>query len=161
MITGRSFAEFYLFLWLITYGDDNIASVSDEIAEEFNVKTLHEFFAKYDMMYTDVFKNVSEDMIPYCDISETSFLKSGWKEHPLKSGYYLPTLEMDSIEGQLNWISENGDAMRNTIANCENALRQVFGHGEKVYNDLARRIQLALAKVGEHFVYLLFDFIQQ
>jgi len=153
MITGRSFAEFYIFLWLITYGDDNIASISDEIAEEFNVKTLHEFFAKYDMVYTDVFKNVSDDMIPYCDISETSFLKSGWKEHPLKSGYYLPTLEMDSIEGQLNWISENGDAMRNTIANCENALRQVFGHGEKVYNDLARRIQLALAKVGEHFVY--------
>nr|WPV63248.1 MAG: polyprotein [Wufeng shrew iflavirus 6] len=153
MITNRSFEEYYQHMFVTTYGDDNFNAVSEEIAEEFNVKTLHDFFAKYDLAYTDVHKNVSDDMEKYSDLKDTSFLKTGWKDHPLKAGYYLPTLEKDSIENQLNWITVEGDAVDNTMTNCRSALRQAFGHGKEYYNELADKIKAAFARQGHRFMH--------
>lgn len=157
LITNRTFMEYYQHMYVLTYGDDNMNSVSDEIADEFNVATLNKFFAQYDMSYTDVHKNVGDDMIKYCTIEETSFLKTGWKKHPLKQGYFLPTLEKDSIENQLNWISKEGDAVENTKVNCKNALRQAFGHGREYYEQLATKIKHAFARQGHHYIAKTWD----
>lgn len=152
-LTGRSFEDYYQHMYSTTYGDDNLNSVSDVIAEEFNVATLHNFFAKYDLAYTDVHKNTSENMEKYCDLKDASFLKTGWKEHPFKAGYFLPTLEKDSIENQLNWITKEGDAVDNTITNCKSALRQAFGHGKEYYDELYNKIKTAFARQGHHFMH--------
>ncbi|AQX17788.1 polyprotein [Pityohyphantes rubrofasciatus iflavirus] len=152
-ITGRSFEDYYKHMYMTTYGDDNFGSVDDVVSEEFNVYTLHKFFAEYDLSYTDVHKNTSENMEKYCELKDASFLKTGWKDHPLKAGYYLPTLEKDSIENQLNWITTEGDAVDNTIVNCKSALRQAFGHGKEYYEQLANKIKAAFALQGHRFMH--------
>lgn len=153
VLTGKTFEDWYKEVFVTTFGDDNNHSVAHTSIDLYNVKTLHKFFAEHNMMYTDVHKNVPDEMEPYCDISETTFLKCAWKPHPLKSGHFLPALEVSSIENQLNWVSKEGDLVENTKTNCMSALRQAYGHGPEYYGKLYSKIVSSLARKGIHFVF--------
>jgi len=151
----NNFINYYKHFKLITYGDDGLGGISRLYREVFNVATLRSFFAEYGINYTSVDKD--DNVIPYCKIEETSFLKHKWIPHPRKHGYYLAALDTESIEGQMNWVRDEGDLRDNTIRNCENALRQAYGHGPDYYSELYARIRKVLSTKGEHFVAQTWD----
>jgi hypothetical protein len=57
---------------LITYGDDNIGSVSNEI-DNFNIKTVSEFLAEYGQTYT--MPDKESELVPFLDQDDFEFLK--------------------------------------------------------------------------------------
>lgn len=136
---GISLCDFNSEVIMITYGDDGLMKVSDYLIDKFNVATLRDFFAKYNIRYTSVDK--SDNIVAYTDLAATSFLKHSFK---FSDGQYLAALTKDSIENQINWISKVGNKKENTIVNCLTALRQAYPHGEDYYNDLRSKLQDAM-----------------
>lgn len=138
---GIPLDDFHREVRLITYGDDGLMKVSDFLRDKFNVATLRDFFAGYNIIYTSVDK--TDNIVPYTSLAETSFLKHSFIKY---DGQYMAALDRKSIENQVNWISKEGDPKINTVVNCENALRQAYTHGATYYNELREKIMDGLIR---------------
>lgn len=140
------YPAFYQLTRLVTYGDDLIMSVAEHIRERFNGVTIKNFFSSYGITATDALKT-GED-VPYTTIHEASFLKSGFKPHPLHQGEWLAPLDETSITETANWIRQCANHEEATLQNCEASLREAYGHGEEYYNNWKSLINSALIKAG-------------
>lgn len=133
----------------VVYGDDVIMSVTDDVAEIFNVETLHTFFKKYNITFTDADK--SGNLIKYRDLTTATFLKCRFRGHDTR-GHKLQLAALDpiSIEGTVNWIKGTGikDPMQATKINVESACRSAFGHGPAYFNEFRDKVVRAAAKCG-------------
>ncbi|WAB51680.1 polyprotein [iflavirus 1] len=135
---------------LITYGDDIVMSVSDDIKEWFNTYTLHNSFKNNYIAFTDASKSgIPQPFIPF---NEVTFLKCYFILHP-NLNKYLPGLEKYSIEDCCNWVTRVGSRLENTRINCECALRLAYGWGPDYYNYVYNKILLAFSKINENFSY--------
>lgn len=78
---------------LVTYGDDNVGGVSEDIPW-YNHSTISEKFAEWGITYTMADKEGQS--VPYINIDECSFLKRTWVYNAERQTYDAP-LEHDSI----------------------------------------------------------------
>lgn len=143
-ITGRSLHEFDQHVNLLAYGDDIAENVSDEYIDIFNTETLQQFFAKYNIVFTDISK--TGELIKSRTLDNTPFLKRGFRINPVRSGVYLAPIDLGSIANCLNWVHKNDDPREAAVTNCRAALNLAFGHGPEFYNSLARKIRDSLQK---------------
>lgn len=118
---------------LMTYGDDNIMSVSDKI-DFFNHTTISAMFEQLDIEYTMADKN--ETSIPFIHINQATFLKRSWRLDD-DVGAFLAPLEPTSIEKMLMvWVkSKTISREEQMIAVCESAIREYFFYGKIIYNE--------------------------
>lgn len=115
----------------LTYGDDNGMSVSSD-APWFNHMTVASFLGSCGIRYTTAQK--TEPTVPYCDISQLSFLKRAAR-FDADLDITLAPLEMDSIYKSLHCRQQNKDVSADeyNAAAIESALLELFFHGEDVY----------------------------
>jgi len=118
---------------LMTYGDDNMFSVSAD-CNWFNHTTIQDNFAKYDIKYTMADKNSISR--PYISIHEISFLKRSFKfDYDLN--YYVAPLEEASINRALTMCVASNEVtpMEQSIGTLTNVVREYFWYGKEIYND--------------------------
>lgn len=132
---------------LMTYGDDNICSVSKN-TPWFNHTTVSQFFQTMGIGYTMADK--SAESIPYIHISEATFLKRAWR-YDKDVGFYLAPLDHDSIEKMLMvWVaSKTIGQEQQCIAIISSAIHEYFFYGKEIFNqkramfeDTIRRLDL-------------------
>lgn len=93
--------NFFDFVHPVTYGDDLLASVRDDISESFNNITYQKFCKEiYGIDYTDPEK--SDTMRDFCSLDECTFLKRSFSPHSTTSKI-VGKLELDSILKSLMW----------------------------------------------------------
>lgn len=127
---------------IVTYGDDVIASVTDECVESFNIQTLSENFATYGITFTDARK--TGVIVPYLtDISEVWFLSRCFVPHPKRSMIWLAGLKKESITNCANWIKKKGDKRDASLVNSRMAVELAFGWGPEYYNEILRCVREA------------------
>nr|APS85749.1 non structural polyprotein [Biomphalaria virus 1] len=91
--TGKtSLAEFMKYVYVVTFGDDNVSNVSDEIAHVFNPKVIQSQLALLGMGFTTAAK--SGDLV-WQSIEDVSFLKR--KFVPVSPSYVKAPIEQESI----------------------------------------------------------------
>lgn len=119
----------------LCYGDDVIMSVNEEL--EIDRTTFAEAGKKMGFVVTAASKDGK--MVPYNDVSETTFLKSSFGE--TDDGTILFPLPMEVIHRELRWQwkQNRGDnvVLRQRI---ECALRMAVHHGCEKFNDLKDQI---------------------
>jgi hypothetical protein len=115
----------------MTYGDDNICGVSDEIPW-FNHTAISESLAKIGVVYTMADKEAESR--PYINISESSFLKRSWR-YDENTKTHLATLDPDSIVKSLTiWVrSKSITAEEQIIDIIGSANEEYFFYGKEVY----------------------------
>nr|WPR18852.1 MAG: RNA-dependent RNA polymerase [Iflaviridae-like virus 2] len=147
-ITGKNMNEYEKHCYEVVYGDDLILNISDEIAPIFNTTSMHAFFGKYLIKFTDADKN--GDIIDYHTLDNASFLKHTFKPHPFRPYTIIAALDRVSVEGCANWIGSNGidtdEAL--TKQNCVMSCRLAYGHGENYFNSVRDKLLKALQDVG-------------
>lgn len=118
---------------LMTYGDDNIMSVSRDI-DWFNHTTIANEFETMGIVYTMADKEA--ESIPYIDISEASFLKRTWRFDTNQKCFLAP-LDHDSIEKMLMvWTrSKSIPEEAQCIAVIGTALREYFFYGKEIFEE--------------------------
>lgn len=146
---GISLPRLHENVTIITYGDDGLLGVKDNLISEFNLVTLQEFFAKHGIKYTNASKDETMGQT-HNTLEEATFLKHNFI---LRNSKYHAALDKNSIENQLNWISKDGDQLLNTIINIENALRQSYAHGREYYENIRDLSTKALTDKGYYSVF--------
>jgi len=116
---------------LMTYGDDNIMSVSDNI-DWYNHTSISKQFAKNGIIYTMADKEA--ESIPFINIKDASFLKRSWRYCDEIEAYLAP-LEHDSIEKMLMiWVkSKSISKEEQMIAVISSAVREYFFYDRVIY----------------------------
>jgi hypothetical protein len=132
-ITGKDPTEFKNFVNLMTYGDDNIMNVSEQIPS-FNHTSIQLKLREVGVGYTMADKNAPS--IPYINISECSFLKRTWRYDDDFGGYVAP-LDHDSIEKMLMvWNrSKTISEQEQCIAVVSSAVMEYAYYGRMVFED--------------------------
>lgn len=142
----RTVATFKQHVSLMTYGDDNIMSVS-HIASWFNHTAIVGAFAQLGIVYTMADKNA--ESVPYIHMDDATFLRRGWRWSDAVRGYLAP-LDHDSIEKMLTvWVKsksvEQPYQLRSVITS---AVREYFFYGEEVYNVKSKLLRHTFIDVG-------------
>jgi len=139
--------QFQDFVSLLTYGDDNIMSVSSE-TPWFNHTAIANVFADMGIKYTMADKDA--ESVPYIHIIEASFLKRTWLWNE-ELNCHLAPLDHDSIEKSLMvWVASPviGEEQQ-CIAIIASAIREYFQYGReefeartKLLKELVRKMNL-------------------
>eukprot|EP00996_Jenningsia_fusiforme_P003195 NODE_3_length_6892_cov_17.362853_g2_i0.p1 GENE.NODE_3_length_6892_cov_17.362853_g2_i0~~NODE_3_length_6892_cov_17.362853_g2_i0.p1 ORF type:complete len:1312 (+),score=70.54 NODE_3_length_6892_cov_17.362853_g2_i0:340-3936(+) len=109
---------------LMTYGDDNIMSVSEN-CPWFNHVTISQAFSDMGIVYT--MPDKESESVPYVSIYSSSFLKRSWVWNE-EVGAYLAPLDHDSIERQLTvWVAST------SISQAEQSLEVITGAGREYF----------------------------
>lgn len=118
---------------IITYGDDNKGSVSQD-RPLFNIKAVSEFLGRYGQQYT--MPDKESELTPYMNDEDAEFLKRINVEHPALQTS-LGALQEESIFKSLhNHIHTSSSPItveEACASNVEGALTEWFNHGPQVY----------------------------
>jgi len=125
---------------LITYGDDNIGTVSAECTK-FNIVSIHEFLKEHGQQYTMPDKD--SELIPFIPIDDVVFLQRFTVVQP--DGTEVGALSERSIFKRLHCIlhkSGNGMSVNESCAeNIDTSLCDFYFHGKEVYERRRRELQ--------------------
>lgn len=138
--------DFFLNVRLIVYGDDVIASVSDEYKNKFNSEIIGDFLFKHDIIYTDV--GDKGERIPLRLLKDCTFLKRGFMRHPSLPRHYLAPLCIESVYNPCNWIRKGLNSTVATVENIKQALELSFGLGPKFYENFRKQLQILMSDLN-------------
>jgi hypothetical protein len=129
----------------MTYGDDNIGSVSPKI-DRFTIKGCSHFLAKYGQVYT--MPDKESELTDFLPFDEFEFLKRSSIYHP-KLGVHLGALLDKSIYKSLHcFMREKNSPLTENQAcaqNIDGSLREWFNHGEGKY-ETQRNLMCSVAE---------------
>lgn len=142
---------------MMTYGDDNIGSVSPEYSR-FNIKGCSEFLAEYGQIYTMPDKESA--LTEYLDPSEFEFLKRTNVYHPdLKCN--IGALVDKSIYKSLHCYLRPKKAPLTPLEACaqnvDNGLREWFNHGRDKYEEQRAKMKIVAEKTEISHICTLLD----
>lgn len=139
--TRKKFREY---VKVLTYGDDNIGSVSPEI-DKFTIKGVSEFLARYGQTYT--MPDKESELLDFLPPDHFEFLKRKSVFVP-EVGCHLGALIDKSCQKMLHcYIRDKSSPLTEEHAcaqNIDTALREWFNHGRDVY-DMRREQLLEIA----------------
>jgi hypothetical protein len=124
---------------LMTYGDDNIMTVSDD-CPWFNHTTIAECLGNVGITYTMADKEA--ESVPYITLEEASFLKRIWR-YDEDIGTRVAPLDHDSINKSLTMcvVSKTITPEAQAIASISNACREYFWYGKEIFEEKRRMLQ--------------------
>jgi hypothetical protein len=135
---------------IVTYGDDNLLSISPLIIDWFNMHTLVKCLAKFGMTYTTAQKTEIYDS--HRSIDEVSFLKRFFKK--IDTGYgmlpiYTCPAPIETRLEILNWTKfRKLGAQPEEADTITTVLQELAVHGKEVYDRESRRVVKAAIDYG-------------
>nr|ASA69627.1 polyprotein [Squash mosaic virus] len=121
---------------LVTYGDDNLISVSHVVSGVFNGRTLKAEMAQFGVTITDGIDKTSPTL-EFRKLSNCDFLKRGFKLNGL---VYDSPEEKSSLWAQLHYVNTtNLDKQEAYLVNLNNVLKELYMHSPEEMNTLRRK----------------------
>lgn len=126
-----SMKDFDKYVRMVSYGDDDVVNISDNIIEWFNQQTITSAFAEIGMIYTDEAKTGGE--VPkFRMLNEVAYLKRRF-QFDEESKTYLAPLELAVCLEMPNWIRGEIDPTDATRQNAEAAIAELPWHGRDMF----------------------------
>jgi len=120
----------------VTYGDDNVVNVSEEIGDDYNQKTVSEALAKeFQVKYTPGDK--SGEFKERMTISEVTFLKRSFR---FEAGHWFCPLELSSFLYTAYWCKNYKLKKKIIVDDLENALEELAMHKPQLWEEYAKKI---------------------
>jgi hypothetical protein len=140
--------KFREYVKLMTYGDDNIGSVSPEI-DKFTIKGASKFLEKYGQTYT--MPDKESELVDFLPPEEFEFLKrkSVWMP---ELGVYVGALIDKSCHKMLHaYVRDKNSPITEEFAcaqNIDTALREWFNHGREKYEFKRSQLREVARRAG-------------
>lgn len=131
-------ASFRKYVNMISYGDDNVLNISQEIIDYYNQITITEALDSIKMFYTDEGK--TGEIIKCRTIDDVAFLKRSFKWCEELQRYVAP-LNREVIYEMINWTRNTIDPDEILKSNIETAARELTLHGRSEYNEFRSKIR--------------------
>ena len=131
-VLGGDTSKFKDNVCLMTYGDDNIMTVSDK-CDFFNHTAIQKVLADCDIKYTMAEKDA--ESVPFIPLKDATFLKRKWTWDE-DCGAYLAPLDSTSFDKMLTTRvkSDNISAETHSIFVISSAIREYFFYGKTIFN---------------------------
>lgn len=126
---------------VVTFGDDNIFSVSDHYAKIFNELSMPKLMSQFGQVYTR--EDKGNAVVPLRDISEIDFLKRSFIFDKTLDRYVAP-LKLEVILEIPYWTKKGSRDDQITIDNVAAALRELSLHDRKVFDLYSPQMREAL-----------------
>jgi DNA replication protein DnaC len=136
----HSMKSFHEHVSMVSYGDDNLINVSDEILPLFNQNTIAAGYATIGMVYTDESK--SHEMLPARVLEDVSYLKRKFVYSDAEKRWLAP-LSLDTVIEMCNWVRGENDSEERTVENIETSAFELSLHPEEIFmkwTDLYRKV---------------------
>lgn len=122
----------YLDMWnkvyLGTYGDDNVANVSDDVSTSFNQVTVAEKMATmFGLTYTAGSK--TGELVPYTELESCTFLKRAFVRDEIGAGGWVAPLDKASFLYTCYYYKNNKNMREDMRVNLERLLGELAFHG--------------------------------
>ena len=139
--TKECLTRFEESITLVSYGDDHLINVVDEVCDEFNQNTLIARFPELGLSYTSDDK---EDLNPpdYRNLSEVTFLKRSFRWEP-RYAQYLAPLDLQTLKEVCYYSDSKGSPVAVTRDNVERIFRELALHGHEIYEDVSTALEVA------------------
>lgn len=135
--------DFRTYVKMLSYGDDNVLSVSPAIISWFNQISISNALRELGMIYTT--EDKEDAVMPSKTLNRTTFLKRSFRDAGY--GWIMAPMSVENIIEMTNWVRGKQVKLR-TKENCEFALMELSYHDEKTYNKFSRELQQACDRVG-------------
>lgn len=134
---GNNVEEFFIYVRMMTYGDDNLIAVHVKI-ENFNYWTIHVELGKIGVKYTPADKSLAVEGKQFDEIKDIAFLKRSFE---LRDGFYFAPLDFSSIAKTFNcWMKSKESDQKHGLATFmsvwENACHYDDELCDKIHNDI-------------------------
>lgn len=146
-----SLLTFHENVYVETYGDDLLMSVSNRVRDVFNARTLSLFFKEHCIRFTDAQKNEGVDTRPYDSIDKVTFLKREFKYEPARDPKFRAALPENVIEEIPLYIKNNvpkGQMKEHLAALLFTSLYHAHARGAAYYNRLRGRYLRAVSQLN-------------
>jgi len=130
---------------LMTMGDDSVASSREP---RFNMRSMQEVMARYNMPYTDAMKSVvAVEFVPFSSIH---FCKRHWRMSQ-DIGFYVAPIELDSIIKSISCYTRSKESAYETILQqVDGAYRELARHDRTIFDHYWSIISAACIDAGIH-----------
>lgn len=120
--------------FIVTFGDDNVNSAHDSVAELFNQVTVSEKMKElFNLDYTSDKKGA--DLVAYGSIEEVTFLKRSFlRDHDIGSGGWVAPLALDSFLYVAYWSRNKRNEKGDVLNNLQNSLGEMSLHPPSVWD---------------------------
>lgn len=129
-------------VYICTFGDDNLSSACDDVAEVFNQVSVAQYMKEiFDLTYTSGRKDGT--LVPYSDIGEVTFLKrrfvrdddeeGGFITQVKNVGWVAP-LNIDSFLYEGYWFKDAKDPMGDLTRRLEHMLGELALHSRETWD---------------------------
>nr|WIR83952.1 MAG: polyprotein [Ulva picorna-like virus 4] len=120
---------------LFFYGDDIIGSISDKIKHFYNPISFSKVMTTLGLDFTPAEKGVEWNQHnQFKPLNDCSFLKRTFYFHPKIKSFVAP-LNLKSLEGTMNYVSDNGRSTELIMDKMYNFQREMFLHPGDLYNN--------------------------
>ena len=157
-VTNYMVSDMDTHVYTITYGDDVVINISDEIAEVFNQHVLTEAMMDLFQLECTDEKKTGELPPKYRSLSEVTFLKRSfiWNDDICM---YVGALPVDLLYDITNWVKDGPiDPHVMTVDNLVTVSRELALHGREVYERELPKIKQAYSKIAmKSGKYVCFD----
>jgi len=149
-ITKESLEEFEENVVFFSMGDDNTFTVSDKYISVFNFRSIHLFFKKVGIKYTNAEK--TDDIYGSVDVCNATICKRKFV-YDDKLDYVLCPIEKASIGKMLTMAIREGPLTdhQKVCASLTSSFYEFFQYGEDEYNKCISRCKLMMLDSGISF----------
>lgn len=131
------------YVTMVSFGDDNVLNIHDDILDLFNQQTISDVMRTLKHEYTDEAK--TGHLVKSRKLDEICFLKRGFRWSTELQRTIAP-LKLEVIYEMLNWSRNTIDPDVILMTNIEVAMREIVYHGRREYEILKKRL-LELADI--------------
>jgi hypothetical protein len=126
----------------VTFGDDNVNSVDDELKDEFNQVSVAKYMTElFDLTYTAGDK--SGEFVPYKTLEEVTFLKRSFVSDDDEGGLiasnvnlgWVAPLAKESFLFEPYWYKNNRDPTGDLITRIEHCLCEMSLHPQEMWDE--------------------------
>lgn len=132
---------------MVSYGDDNLISVSAEVKEWFNMEELVDGYRKVGMKYTSEAKDGK--VYTTKKLVECSFLKRGFRKW---RSFWLAPLAQDSINESLNWCHKTANTRPIQEELARTQIAEWALHDSAKFNEMSDLIRAAVYSTMSRYV---------
>jgi hypothetical protein len=131
-LPNRDVRDMWNYVYICTFGDDNIVALSDTVAEVFNqttvAKKMDELFG---LVYTSDKKEA--ELIKYESIEDITFLKRSFSRQPIGGSAWSAPLVKESFLYTPYWYKNSRDQRGDLYENMTHCLGEMCLHEESVW----------------------------
>nr|QJI52198.1 MAG: nonstructural polyprotein [Dicistroviridae sp.] len=125
-------SDFDTFCTMVSYGDDNVVNIADEIIGWFNQTTISQGYEDIGMIYTDEGKT-GEASPEYRKLDQVAYLKRQFIRR--NERVWDAPLDLPVVMEMCNWVRGDIDKEESTLMNVECAIRELSMHPERVFRE--------------------------